>query len=95
MNEPGARRRASSANSADPHQAPTAAIVHSVEELSEVVSRLAGELTASYPGGVLLVALLKGSLFFLADLVRQLRVPCQVDFLALTAYGGGRVVCGS
>ena len=42
---------------------------------------------------MLLVAVLKGSLFFLADLVRQSRVPCEVDFLGISAYteGTGRV----
>lgn len=62
-------------------------------ELNRGVRRLGQELSAAYPAGVLLVAVLKGSLWFLADLVRALRVPCRVDFLSISSYaeGSGRV----
>lgn len=62
-------------------------------ELKAGVKRLAGELDAAYPEGVLLVAVLKGSVLFLSDLVRQLTVDVEVDFLAVSAYapGTGRV----
>jgi hypoxanthine phosphoribosyltransferase len=57
------------------------------------VARLGAELSAAYPDGVLLVAVLKGSVLFLADLVRAVTVPVEVDFLAISAYaeGTGRV----
>jgi hypoxanthine phosphoribosyltransferase len=57
------------------------------------VARLADEVSAAHPAGVLLVAVLKGSMLFLADLVRKMTVPCEVDFLAISAYtaGTGRV----
>jgi hypoxanthine phosphoribosyltransferase len=62
-------------------------------ELRSHVARLGREVSAAYPGGVLLVAVLKGALWFLADLVRTLAVPCKVDFLAISSYaeGTGRV----
>jgi hypoxanthine phosphoribosyltransferase len=65
----------------------------SAEDLRSGVSRLAGELSAAYPGGVLLIGVLKGSLPFLADLVRVMTVAVEVDFLAISAYeeGTGRV----
>ncbi len=59
-------------------------------ELAAIARRLGGEITRDYPDGVVLVALLKGSICFLADLVRELPVPCELDFLALSAYGDGR-----
>jgi hypoxanthine phosphoribosyltransferase len=67
--------------------------VFSVSDLSAATDRLAGELSEAYPDGVLLVAVLKGSMFFLSDLVRRMTVPCQVDFLGISAYaeGTGRV----
>jgi hypoxanthine phosphoribosyltransferase len=67
--------------------------VFSAADLSEAAGRLGGELSLAYPQGMLLVAVLKGSTFFLADLVRRLTVPCQVDFLGISAYaeGTGRV----
>lgn len=68
-------------------------VLISSEELTAAVSRLANELSTSYPGGVLLVAVLKGSIPFLADLVRRLRIEVAVDFLAISSYaeGSGRV----
>ncbi|HEX3540681.1 MAG TPA: hypoxanthine phosphoribosyltransferase [Acidimicrobiales bacterium] len=62
-------------------------------ELRATVTRLAAELDAAYPDGVLLVGVLKGSVPFLADLVRAMNVAVTVDFLAISAYakGTGRV----
>lgn len=63
------------------------------EELAAACARLGAELSVAYPQGVLLVAVLTGSMLFLADLVRHVRVPCEVDFLGITPYvpGTGRV----
>lgn len=57
-------------------------------DLRQRVVRLAGELDAAYPdGGLLLVGVLKGSVPFLADLVRAMTMPgLEVDFLAISAY---------
>jgi hypoxanthine phosphoribosyltransferase len=62
-------------------------------ELAEVVTRLAGEIDRDHPDGVVLVGVLKGSLFFLADLSRAITVPCEVDFMAISHYApdSGRV----
>ena len=56
------------------------------EELRSAVTRLAAELSADYPAGVLLVAVLKGSVFFLSDLVRAITSPVEIDFLAISSY---------
>jgi hypoxanthine phosphoribosyltransferase len=60
------------------------------DELAAIARRLGREISCDYPDGVVLVALLKGSICFLADLVRELPVSCELDFLALSAYGDGR-----
>jgi hypoxanthine phosphoribosyltransferase len=62
-------------------------------ELRAAVARLGRELSDAYPEGMVLVGVLKGSVPFLADLVRALAVPAEVDFLALSSYkeGSGRV----
>lgn len=60
------------------------------DELAGIARRLGSEIRRDYPDGVVLVALLKGSICFLADLVRELPGPCELDFLALSAYGDGR-----
>jgi len=59
-------------------------------ELAAIARRLGAEIGRDYPEGVVLVALLKGSLCFVADLVRQLPGPCELDFLVLSAYGDGQ-----
>jgi hypoxanthine phosphoribosyltransferase len=67
----------------------TASVWMGPEELAETVSRLAAEIDRDHPEGVLLIGVLKGSLFFLADLVRALTVPCEVDFIAISHFGPG------
>jgi hypoxanthine phosphoribosyltransferase len=57
------------------------------------VAELGAQLSGDYPGGVILIGVLKGSVPFLADLVRAMSVPAEVDFLAISSYaeGTGRV----
>jgi hypoxanthine phosphoribosyltransferase len=56
------------------------------DQLHTAVRRLAGEVSAAYADGVVLVAVLKGAVPFLADLVRHLDIVPVVDFLAISAY---------
>jgi hypoxanthine phosphoribosyltransferase len=57
------------------------------DELKRRVSELAAEISTDYPQGVLLVAILKGAVPFVADLMRQITVPCEIDFMAVSSYG--------
>jgi hypoxanthine phosphoribosyltransferase len=58
------------------------------DELAHRVRELAEQISADYAGkDVLLVGVLKGAVFFLADLMRQLTVDCEVDFMAVSSYG--------
>jgi hypoxanthine phosphoribosyltransferase len=63
------------------------------DDLQAAVVRLGAELTAAYPEGVVLVGVLKGSVPFLADVVRAMTAPTEIDFLAISSYaeGTGRV----
>jgi hypoxanthine phosphoribosyltransferase len=57
-------------------------------DLRRRVSELAAEISADYAGKeLLLVGVLKGAIFFIADLMRELRVACEVDFMAISSYG--------
>lgn len=56
------------------------------EELRATVGRLGAELSQAYDDDVVLVGLLKGSLIFLADLVRTMTITPVVDFLAVSPY---------
>ena len=73
--------------------APGLRVLVTAEELRDGVRRLADELSRTYDDGVVMVSVLKGSVFFLADLVRNLTIVPEVDFLAISAYaeGTGRV----
>jgi len=58
------------------------------DDLAHRVRALGEEITADYAGReILLIGVLKGALFFLSDLMRQIEVPCEVDFMALASYG--------
>jgi hypoxanthine phosphoribosyltransferase len=58
------------------------------DELAHRVRELAEEISTDYAGrDVLLIGVLKGAVFFLADLMRQLDVECEVDFMAVSSYG--------
>jgi hypoxanthine phosphoribosyltransferase len=63
-------------------------VVYTAEALEQRVRELGEEITRAYPDGDLLVlGLLKGSFIFLSDLVREIRRPLQIDFLAAASYG--------
>lgn len=58
------------------------------DDLAHRVRELADEISRDYQGGRLcLVGVLKGAVFFLSDLMRQLEVDCEVDFMAVASYG--------
>ena len=63
-------------------------VLVSEEDLQRRVSELAADISRDYEGRkVLLVAILKGAVPFLADLMRQLEVPSELDFMAVSSYG--------
>ena len=58
------------------------------DALQARVRQLAADISKDYAGReVLLLGVLKGAVFFLADLVRCLEVPCELDFMAVSSYG--------
>ena len=58
------------------------------ETLAARVAELGAEVSADYHGrDLLLIGVLKGAVFFMADLMRHLTVPCEVDFMAISSYG--------
>jgi len=60
----------------------------SEEELQARITEIAAEVSADYEGRELLViGVLKGAIFFIADLVRRISVPCELDFMAVSSYG--------
>lgn len=53
------------------------------------VVQLGAEISAAYQGRTLyIIGVLKGSFVFLADLIRQLQVDCQIEFIGVSSYEG-------
>jgi hypoxanthine phosphoribosyltransferase len=71
-------------------------ILISKPEIDDRVQRLADEISRDYEGKELvLIGILKGAFVFMADLIRCLRIPCEVDFVRLASYGAGTVSSGN
>jgi hypoxanthine phosphoribosyltransferase len=71
-------------------------IVYSQQQIAARVRELGDEIANAYPDGELLVlGLLKGSFIFLSDLVREIRLPLQIDFLVAASYGDATVSSGT
>ncbi len=65
------------------------------EEISKTVARLAFEIKRDYQGKEpLLIGVLKGSFVFMADLIRQLDLPVEIDFVRVSSYGAARETSG-
>jgi hypoxanthine phosphoribosyltransferase len=65
------------------------------ETIAKRIRELGAEISANHPeGNLLLIGILKGSFMFVADLVRHLTVPCQVDFARIASYGHDTVTSG-
>ena len=65
-------------------------VVFSAEEIGRQVRLLANQISEDYKGKeVVLIGVLKGAFIFLADLVRQLTIPVQLDFIRVASYGSG------
>jgi hypoxanthine phosphoribosyltransferase len=63
-------------------------ILIDADALSGRVAELGTEISTHYEGrDLLLIGVLKGAVFFMADLMRHLTVPCEVDFMAISSYG--------
>lgn len=63
-------------------------VYYSEEELHDIVERLGKQISEDYKDkNLLMVSILKGSVIFMADLMRSITVPCKIDFMCTSAYG--------
>ena len=70
-------------------------VVFDAPTIQARVTALGAQVGAAYPSGeLLLLGLLKGSFVFLADLIRAIARPVEVDFLGTSSYGSGTVGSG-
>ena len=70
-------------------------VLLSEEDLKNIVERLGAQITEDYKDKKLvLVSVLKGSVIFMADLMRAINLPCQIDFMSVSSYGSGTKTSG-
>jgi len=70
-------------------------ILYTHEQIENTVKKLADEITRDYAGRKpLLVGILKGSFMFMADLVRHLNFPLEIEFVRVSSYGRNRQSSG-
>lgn len=62
----------------------------SEEELKRRVAEMGAQITKDYEGKKpVIISILRGSYIFMADLTREIKIPCTVDFMAVSSYGSG------
>lgn len=69
----------------------------SAEQIEARIREMAAQINAAYQGTsrLIVIAVLKGSFMFVADLLRHITVPCQIEFVRLASYGDGQVSSGT
>ncbi len=64
-------------------------VLISEEEIKQICKRLGQEITRDYSGkNLLVVSVLKGAVVFMADLLREIKCDCTIDFIAVSSYSG-------
>ncbi len=65
-------------------------VLISEEELKKCVQKMGEQISRDYQGkDLLMVSVLKGSVVFMADLMRAITIPAKIDFMSVSSYGSG------
>lgn len=71
-------------------------VLYSEEDLKAIVKRLGAQISEDYKNRkLLMVSVLKGSAMIMADLMREITIPCEIDFMAVSSYGNGTKTSGA
>ena len=73
-------------------------ILVSAEEIDEIVTRIAAEIDRDYARPdkkLVLLCILKGSIVFMGDLMKKIRVPVEIDCMKVSSYGAGTTSSGN
>lgn len=71
-------------------------ILFSEKQLHDMVARMGNEISRDYADKkLLLVSILKGSVIIMADLMREIKIPTEIDFMAVSSYGGDTKTSGT
>ena len=70
-------------------------VILSEEDIKGIVTRMGAQITKDYAGkNPLLIAVLRGAVVFMGDLMRTIDCPLGIDFMAVSSYGDGAVSSG-
>lgn len=70
-------------------------VLFSEERLAEIVQTMGKRISEDYKDkNLLMVSVLKGSVVFMADLMRAITIPCSIDFMSVSSYGSGTKTSG-
>ena len=70
-------------------------VLLSQQEIADKVCEIGKQITKDYEGkNLLMVSVLKGSVVFMADLMRAVDTPARIDFMSVSSYGSGTVSSG-
>ena len=59
------------------------------EQIKEICEKLGAQITKDYEGKkLLLVSVLRGAVVFMADIMREIKLPCEIDFMSISSYKG-------
>lgn len=65
-------------------------VLISEQEISSKIAEIGEQISKDYKDkNLLVVSVLKGSVVFMADLMRAIKIPCEIDFLSISSYGNG------
>lgn len=73
------------------HLARVGEVLITADELQQKVSELGTRVSHDYAGkDLVMIGVLRGAVVFIADLLRSLTIPCEIDFMAVSSYGSSR-----
>ena len=60
------------------------------QEIAKMISGMGKQISEDYKDkNLLLISVLKGSVVFMSDLMRSIKIPCKIDFMSVSSYGSG------
>jgi hypoxanthine phosphoribosyltransferase len=70
-------------------------VLYSRAEIQKKVKEIASRISHDYAGReLIIIGILKGAFIFMADLIRELSIPCMIDFVRAASYGAGQETSG-
>ena len=70
-------------------------VLYSEDELRDRVRQMGAKISNDYSGKeLILIGVLKGSVIFMADLLKEITIPCKMDFMAVSSYGNSTETSG-